>query len=64
MSARMSQLWQRLREFVFGVTQVSYGSCGGDPIAWEKDLKLRRIRERDESSGPDEPPRASARRST
>jgi hypothetical protein len=48
----VKSLLTRLREFIHGVTQVSYGSCGGDPIEWEKDL-LRRIRERDDSSNPD-----------
>ena len=46
-------LMRQLRDFVRGVTRVSYGSCGGDPIAWEKDLMLRRIRAREESSDPD-----------
>ncbi len=46
-------LLRQLRDFVRGVTRVSYGSCGGDPIAWEKDLMLRRIRAREESSDPD-----------
>jgi len=46
-------LLNRLRDFVRGVTRVSYGSCGGDPIAWEKDLILRRIRAKDESSDPE-----------
>jgi hypothetical protein len=49
----VSGLLKRLREFVAGVTQVSYGSCAGDPIAWEKDL-MRRIREREEAANPDE----------
>ena len=38
----MKNPFVRFREFVQGITTVSYGSCGGDPIAWEKDLMLRR----------------------
>jgi hypothetical protein len=43
---------KRLREFIHGFMQISYGSCAGDPIEWEKGV-LRRIRERESSSDPD-----------
>jgi hypothetical protein len=56
----VSGLLKRLREFVSGVTRVSYGSCAGDPIAWERDL-LRRIREREEAANPDAPSAAQKR---
>ena len=59
-ASTVSGLLQRLRDFVSGVTRVSYGSCAGDPIAWEKDL-LRRIREREEAADPDEPVAAQKR---
>jgi hypothetical protein len=55
---------RRLREFVTGVTEVSYGSCGGDPIAWEKDLALRRAREREADAQRNQPAVRADQRTT
>ncbi|HKT81023.1 MAG TPA: hypothetical protein VJP86_12435 [Vicinamibacterales bacterium] len=34
-----------LRQFWRGLLTVHYGSCAGDPIAWERDMKRRRLEE-------------------
>ena len=36
---------KKLTAFARGFLTVHYGSCGGDPIAWEKDLLRRRAEE-------------------
>lgn len=41
----LQRLVSALRQIALGVTRPTYGSCSGDPIAWEKDL-LRRQREK------------------
>ena len=40
----LQRLISALRQIALGVTRPTYGSCSGDPIAWEKDF-LRRQRE-------------------
>ena len=41
----MASIWKTLRAFAQGYLTLHYGSCGGDPIAWEKDLLRRRAEE-------------------
>jgi hypothetical protein len=48
----------RLREFSIGLTMPTRGDCLCDPVAWERDARMR-IQERDEASG-----RPSADRAT
>ena len=36
---------KRLKDFLHGYMKLHYGSCGGDPVAWERDLLRRRAEE-------------------
>lgn len=69
----LQRLVSALRQVATGVTRPTYGSCSGDPIAWEQDL-LRRQREehaaadrptaggQSESAAPPRPVTTSGRR--